>query len=164
MRRGQAGVMLGLMLILVGSVGQAGAGDTGLGPPLITLQQAWVRRPSPMAEVEQGSHGGSALHPDQTAVYMTIHNHSHESDILLGASSAVATTAVFHTLLAQDGTLVMHPHGPFEVPASGRLALHPGGAHIMLLGLTQALKPGETVPVVLTFQQAGSLSVDAVVK
>jgi copper(I)-binding protein len=117
-----------------------------------------------MAEVEQGSHGGSALHPDQTAVYMTIHNYGHESDILLAASSVVATTAVFHTLLAQAGTLVMHPHGPFEILAGGSLTLHPGGAHIMLLGLTQALKSGEIVPVVLIFQQAGSLSVDAVVQ
>jgi periplasmic copper chaperone A len=58
----------------------------------------------------------------------------------------------------------MHPQVQFAIPAGGRLAMHPGGAHIMLLGLTQALRPGDTVPLVLIFQRAGPVAVEAVVK
>jgi copper(I)-binding protein len=58
----------------------------------------------------------------------------------------------------------MQPQTQFEVPAGGRLEMHPGGGHIMLLGLKQALLPGETVPLVLTFQRAGPLAIEAVVQ
>jgi copper(I)-binding protein len=34
----------------------------------------------------------------------------------------------------------------------------------MLLGLTRELKPGETVPVTLTFERAGAVTVDATVR
>ena len=42
--------------------------------------------------------------------------------------------------------------------------MRPGGYHIMLLGLKQALKPGETVKVTLTFQRAGEVSLEAPVE
>jgi periplasmic copper chaperone A len=58
----------------------------------------------------------------------------------------------------------MHPQVQCVIPAGGRLELHPGGAHMMLLGLTQALRPGDIVRLVLTFRQAGAVAVEAVVK
>jgi len=153
-----------LMLLLLACGGSAVAGDLGQGPSTMTLHQAWVRRPPPMGQVEQGSHGGSMVSPDTTAAYVTIQHHGPAPDVLLAASSPIATTSALHATRFRDGILEMDPQAQFAIPAGGRLELHPGGAHIMLLGLTQALRQGDTVPLVLTFQQAGPLSVDAVVK
>jgi copper(I)-binding protein len=130
----------------------------------MTLHQAWVRRPSPMGQVEQGSHGGSMVSPDTTAAYITIQHHGSVPDALLAASSPIATTSELHTTSLRNGILEMDPQAQFAIPTGGRLELHPGGAHIMLLGLTQALRQGDTVPLVLTFEQAGQMSVDAVVQ
>ena len=60
--------------------------------------------------------------------------------------------------------MVMQPQTRFDIPAGGRLEMQVGRAHIMLLGLKQALHVGETVHVTLTFQQAGQMSVEAVVQ
>lgn len=42
--------------------------------------------------------------------------------------------------------------------------MKPGSYHIILLGLKQALTPGEVVHVTLTFQKAGEMSVEAPVR
>jgi copper(I)-binding protein len=90
MRPGQATGMLRMLLLAL--CGPAAAGNLGQAPPPMTLPQAWVRRPPPMAQVEQGSHGGSMGSPDTTAVYVTIQHHGHAPDALLAAASPIATT------------------------------------------------------------------------
>ena len=160
-RRGQAmGALLMLLLALCGPA--AGALDQA--PPTMVLHRAWVRRPPPMGQVEQGSHGSTMVSPDTTAAYVTIDNHGSAPDVLLAASSPLATSSALHATRLRDGIMEMHAQPQFAIPAGGRLVLQPGGAHIMLLGLTQALQPGDTVPLVLIFQQAGAVAVEAVVK
>ncbi|MFO0121427.1 MAG: copper chaperone PCu(A)C, partial [Inhella sp.] len=39
------------------------------------------------------------------------------------------------------------------LPAGQAVALKPGGYHLMLIGLKQALKPGDTVPVSLVIER-----------
>ena len=50
------------------------------------------------------------------------------------------------------------------VPANGQTALEPGGYHIMLIGLKQALKEGGSFPLTLTFEKAGSVTVQVPVQ
>jgi copper(I)-binding protein len=140
------------------------AGQTGLHHPAIHLDNAWARRTPPMAQQEQGGHGGSALSPDNSAVYITLSNHGSEPDALVSAATNIATTAELDETIAKDGKMVMQPRPQFDIPAGGTLEMKPGGSHIMLLGLKQALKPGDSVNVVLTFQKAGQMSVEAPVK
>jgi copper(I)-binding protein len=151
-------------MLLLALCGAAVAGELGQAPATIVLHQAWVRRLPPMGQVEQGSHGGSMVSPDTTAAYVTIENHAHAPDALLAASSPIATSSALHVTRLRDGITEMHVQSQFAIPAGGQLTLHPGGAHIMLLGLTQALHPGDSVSLVLTFQQAGAVAVEAVVK
>jgi copper(I)-binding protein len=156
------GTLLILMLVAMGE--QAAGGESGQGPPTIQIEHAWVQRIPPMAQVEQGSHGGSTLNPEQSALYVTVRNDGREPDALLAVSSEVATTGELHQTVLQEGTMVMQPQTRFDIPAGGRLEMQVGGAHMMLLGLIQALRAGETVQVTLTFQQAGPMSIEAVVK
>jgi copper(I)-binding protein len=161
-RRGPATGTLLVLLLALG--GPAAAGDLGQAPPTLALHQAWVRRRPPLGQVEQGSHGGSMVSPENTAVYLTVQNQSDAPESLIAVASPVATTSEFHATRLRNGIREMHPQAQFTIPAGGRLEMQPGGAHIMLLGLTQALRPGDMVPLVLTFRQAGPVAIEAVVK
>ena len=49
------------------------------------------------------------------------------------------------------------------VPAGGMAMLKPGGLHLMLMGLTETMRPGERRDVTLTFQSGYSVTVPAMV-
>jgi copper(I)-binding protein len=104
------------------------------------------------------------INPEESALYVTVRNHGSAPDALLSASSEVATSGVLYETITRENTTVRQPQKQFDIPAGGTLMMKPGGAHIMLLGLKQALSPGETVPVLLTFQKAGPITVEALVK
>ena len=152
-------VMCGLLV-----VGQASAGHMGHRHTTIQLENAWARRAPSMAQGGQSGQGGGAMAAGNSAVYVTISNHGSEADALLSASTDVATTVELHETVEQGGKMVMRPLPKFAVPAGGTLEMKPGSYHIMLLGLKQDLKPGETVTVGLSFEKAGQMSVEAPVK
>jgi copper(I)-binding protein len=153
-----------IAVLILGIASHASAGQMGHGHHGIHLENAWARRTPPMAQQEQGGHGGSAMNPDNSAVYVTISNHQSEADALVSATTDIATAVELHETIERDGKMVMQPRLQFDVPAGGTLAMKPGSYHIMLLGLKQALQPGDTVNVTLTFEKAGQMSVEAPVK
>ena len=153
-----------IFIMALGLIGYGSAGYRGHGDHSIHLESAWVRRTPPLAQQEQGGHGGSGLNPNNTAVYVTIKNHGHEPDALLSAVTTVATSVELHETIEKDGKRMMQPRSQFDIPTGGTLEMKPGSYHLMLLGLKQALNPGDTVPVMLTFQKAGRLSIEAPVK
>lgn len=57
------------------------------------------------------------------------------------------------------GVMKMRQVDGIDVPAGQMVTLKPGGYHIMLTGLTQPLKEGQTFPLTLTFAKAGSQDV-----
>jgi periplasmic copper chaperone A len=58
----------------------------------------------------------------------------------------------------------MRPVAGIDIPAGQPVSLKPGGEHIMLLGLAQPLHEGQTFPLTLTFEKAGSRAVTVTVK
>jgi periplasmic copper chaperone A len=160
-----AGVRITTIIMALLALGAYGfAGQTGHGDHTIHLENPWARRTPPMALQEQGGHGGSALTPENSAVYVTVRNRGSEPDALVSAMTDVATTVELHETVTKDGTMVMQPRPQFDIPAGGTLEMKPGSYHIMLLGIKQALNPGDAVPVTLTFQKAGQMAVQALVK
>ena len=149
---------------VLGIVAYAAAGHMEHRHNSIQLENAWARRTPPMAQQEQGSHGGSAPSPDNSAVYVTVSNHGSEPDALVSASTNIAAAVELHQTVEKGGKMVMQPRPQFDVPAGGTLDMKPGSYHIMLLGLKQALTPGDVVHVTLTFQKAGEMSVEAPVR
>jgi copper(I)-binding protein len=158
-------VVGGLVAILMlGLLGYVTAGHMGHRHSSIHLENARARRIAPMAQQEPEGHGGRALSPDNNAVYVAVRNHGSEPDALLSAVTNAATTVELHETIEKDGKMVMQPRPQFDIPAGGTLKMKPGSYHIMLLGLKQALKPGDTMKVTLTFQNAGGMAVEALVK
>lgn len=62
------------------------------------------------------------------------------------------------------GNMVMEQVEGIDIPAGESVMLEPGGFHIMLFDLAKPLASGDTVPVTLTFEQAGEIEVDAKVR
>jgi copper(I)-binding protein len=45
------------------------------------------------------------------------------------------------------------------IPAKGEVAFKPGGAHLMVFGLKKPAEAGTTMPMTLTFERAGKVTV-----
>ena len=95
------------------------------------------------------------------AVFFTVENHASVEDRLLAVTTDVAEKVEMHThSQTADGVMTMPavPEG-FPIAAGGELVLQRGGNHIMLMGLTRALKDGDVIDMTLTFEQAGDVVV-----
>lgn len=97
-------------------------------------------------------------------VFLTLKNSGGTADKLLKAASPVATNVELHTHIKDGDAMRMRAVENIPVPANGQTALEPGGYHIMLIGLKQALKEGGSFPLTLTFEKAGSVTVSVPVQ
>ncbi len=99
------------------------------------------------------------------AVYLTLDNKTNAADRLIGASSNVAAQIQIHEMSMVNGVMQMRQlANGLPVPAGESVALKPGGYHVMLIGLKKQLKAGETLPLTLTFEKAGNISVTVPIK
>ena len=94
-----------------------------------------------------------------SVIYLTVRNAGAQADRLVGASTPAARQVELHRGEVRAGVATMRSSGGFDVPAGGQLRLASGGDHLMLMGLTQPLQAGTTLPLVLHFQQAGDVKV-----
>lgn len=98
------------------------------------------------------------------AIFLELMNHG-GADRLIAAATPVARDAQLHTH-EEDANGVMrmiHVEEGFDVPMHGSLKMARGGKHVMLMGLTAPLEDGATIPLTLTFEQAGAITVDVVI-
>jgi copper(I)-binding protein len=137
----------------------------------IVLENAWARRAPMMAPSGHGSpgaagHGGMAGHESMGngAAYVTVHNQGTTPDALVRATSDAAHTVELHEVVNDSGVMRMRPIEKLPIPPGATVRLEPGGYHVMLLGLTRDLKPGDTVTVDLTFERAGTITVTAPIR
>jgi periplasmic copper chaperone A len=93
-------------------------------------------------------------------VYMTLENKTNTADRLTGVSSDVAAQVQIHEMAVVDGIMQMRQvAGGLPIAAGGSVILKPGSYHVMLIGLKRPLVAGETLPLTLTFANAGNISV-----
>jgi periplasmic copper chaperone A len=93
------------------------------------------------------------------AAYVTLE--AADGDRLTGASTPVAKEAQLHNMTMDNGVMKMRQIDAIDLPAGQAISLKPGGYHIMLTGLNQPLKEGQTFPLTLTFAKAGAQTVTA---
>lgn len=97
--------------------------------------------------------------------YFTITNKGSAPDRLLSISSDVSEKAELHEMGVKDGVMTMRPvAGGLEIPAGGKVALAPGGYHLMFIGLKRQPKQGEKFSATLTFEKAGAVGVEFAVE
>ncbi len=101
---------------------------------------------------------------DVASVYLVIDD-AGGADRLLSATSPEAATVTLHqTKSTSDRGDLMVDLSTLAVPARGQLALVPGGDHLMLHHVYDALDPGDVVRVTVTFERAGDMTVDVPVR
>lgn len=95
---------------------------------------------------------------DAGGAFLTIANTGTAPDRLTGGSTPAAGRVEIHTMSMEGDVMRMRQlEDGLEVPAGGTVALKPGSVHVMLMDLKQPLKPGDKVPLKLTFAGAGTI-------
>lgn len=93
--------------------------------------------------------------------FMSIVNSGSQDDRLIAISSEAATSVELHQMSMADGQMQMRAVSDgLAIPAGQTVELAPGGYHLMLIGLSQALVAGQTVKLELQFEKAGKVSVE----
>lgn len=91
------------------------------------------------------------------AAYMDIT--AHTADRLLRASSPVAQSIEVHQTSIEDGMSKMRPV-ELALEAGQTVKLEPGGTHLMIIGITAPFVAGQSVPLQLEFERAGTITLD----
>src|SRR6266550_938970 len=96
------------------------------------------------------------------AAYLTIR--SPTPDRLLSASSQAAKKAELHTMEMAGMVMKMRPIAGLDIPPGQPVALKPSGEHIMLIGLQQPLREGQSFTLTLNFEKARARTVSVAVE
>jgi len=91
--------------------------------------------------------------------YLSVTNHGSREDTLIGAQTPAAMRVEFHRTSFEAGMAKMRPAGPLSIRPGETLTAAPGGLHLMLVDLKIPLVDGETIPLVLSFKDAGNVTV-----
>jgi hypothetical protein len=104
----------------------------------IRVENAWSR---------PAMQGGTGV------VYLTITD-SGAPDRLTTIAAPVATKAELHESFTEQGVAKMRGVATLPMVPGTPVTLAPGGYHIMLMGLKQQLKEGDSFPVTLSFDHS----------
>ncbi len=175
--------LLGLGLILAACAPATPAATDGVSVGNLRITGLWARAASlmssdagsmatptaaamEMSTPEPGSEMGSGMHMAGTnsAAYMVINNTGSEADKLIQAESDVAGAVELHNVKMENNVMEMFQVDGIDIPANGQAELKPGSFHVMLIGLNRDLKVGDKVKLTLTFEKAGTVSLEAVVR
>ena len=96
--------------------------------------------------------------------FVTIHNKGDTADKIVSASSDAADRVELHTNLSENGIMKMRQIKSIDIPANSMVELKSGGIHMMIFGLKKPFKPGDMIPLTLTFENAGPVDMHALVQ
>ena len=114
----------------------------------VAVTDAWVR--------------GTVAGQMSTGAFMRL---TSPADItLVGVASAAAKVVEIHEMKLEGGMMKMSAVTRLPLAAGKVVELKPGGYHVMLMGLAQPLKEGDTVPLSLTFEDKAGTKQMIVVK
>lgn len=112
--------------------------------PAVKIDGAWARATVP------GQKG--------TGAFMTLT--AEQSLRLVSVASPVAGVSEIHEMKMEGDVMRMRAIQALDLPAGKRIALRPGGYHLMLMDLKQPLARDSQIPVTLRFQDAQGRSTE----
>lgn len=100
-----------------------------------------------------------------SAAFGTLVNNTDSDITVVSGTSPLSPKIELHEVVDSKGKMIMRPkEGGFVIPARGTHQLQPGGDHIMLMGVTEEVKPGAQIPFTLTLKGGETLEFTAVGK
>jgi periplasmic copper chaperone A len=112
----------------------------------LNFDRAWARATPPGATT--------------AAVYGTVHNTGDHKLELISVSSEWAGMAMIHRSKAVDGMMRMQHVEVLNLDPQSQQVFGPGGLHVMLVGLTRALIPGDRMPLTLHLKSGEVVNVE----
>lgn len=114
------------------------------------------------AQHVQASHAWIRVLPGDlpAGAYVTLSNDDSHTVQLTGASSTSYAQVMLHKSSTSNGMSHMAAVDALTIPAHGKVALAPGGYHLMLMHAKAPVAPGTRVPLKLEFSDGSSLPVD----
>lgn len=103
----------------------------------VTVKDPWVRATVPAARA--------------SGAFMLLQ--SAQDARLVEVRSPVAAMVELHQMSMENGMMKMGAVEGIDLPAGKPVALASGGYHVMLMGLKQQMKEGDTVPLTLVVQK-----------
>ena len=92
--------------------------------------------------------------------FMTITNTGTKPDTLVGGTFVLSETFEVHEMSMTDGMMKMRQLDKGLVIKPGEtVELKPGSFHVMMIGMKQPLKDGETIKGTLVFERAGTIEI-----
>ena len=137
-------LFLAFLALLAAAGGNAASAEAARKGELL-VSQAWARATPDGARIG--------------AVWLVIENRGAAADRLVAARSDAAERIELHRMQVENGLMTMGAMEGIEIPRGGRVALAPGGWHLMLLGLKHPLREGESFAIELIFARAGAIPV-----
>ncbi|HEU0221897.1 MAG TPA: copper chaperone PCu(A)C [Paracoccaceae bacterium] len=101
--------------------------------------------------------------PRVGAAYMVIENHG-AADRLVGAATPVAERAELHAHAMEGDVMQMRVLEGIALPEGGTVLLERGGLHVMLIGLHEPLRAGESLPLTLVLESGAEIALEVPVK
>jgi copper(I)-binding protein len=140
MERSMNGVLRGLLAVL---------------PAVALAQQDSIR--------VENAWSRAAMQGGTGVVYLAITDNG-APDRLMSVSTPVAAKAELHESFTEQGVAKLRAVPALPVTHDKPVTFEPGGYHIMLVSLKQALKEGDSFPVTLDFEHAGQLTATVTVR
>ena len=100
-------------------------------------------------------------HQPTAGAYVGLENMGKQPDRLISASSPAAKRVEIHTMsMDHNHVMKMKEIGAIDLKPGEAITMKPGdGFHLMLIGLNQRLKAGDTFPMTLVFEKAGKVEI-----
>jgi periplasmic copper chaperone A len=141
--------MLALFLLVAAAAAPAQAEDVKAGD--LAISQGWSRATPNGAKIGTG--------------YFTIENKGTTPDRLVAVSADISSKVELHEMAMNNGVMTMRPVGDgLTIDPGKTVKLAPGGYHLMMFDLKSPLKQGDTLPITLTFEEAGKVNVSLAVE
>ena len=117
--------------------------------PALIVRDAWIRQ-------VPGS--------DVAAAYLTLRNPTTKPITIVGMESSLAEHVMIHETKTVSGQSQMRPHEQLVIAPGETVKFEPGGLHVMLMGVTQPVAVGKSVPLVLLLADGTKVQAAAVVR
>lgn len=113
----------------------------------------WVSQ-AVAGEVKVSAAWARATAPGQDTGVVSLHITSQKDASLIAVNSPAAKSAEIHSMVHEHGMMKMRALAELPLKAEQEVAVGDEGNHLMLIGLKQPLKAGDSVALTLTVQFA----------
>ena len=116
----------------------------------LDIHNAWIRNLPATVPVRAG--------------YMTVHNAQTQTVSIISIRSNAFASVEIHQTITQDGLMRMEPVPILTIEADSTVQLTPGGLHLMMINPTEPTKPGDSLEIVIEFDDGSTQHLDMIVK